>query len=138
MYAQNEPSPKKKNGEKKEDSCLAIPALDSSKKIMEPTKLDSDSFVIAIDNCCTTSVTNNLKDFVTPPKNRNTSVAGMRGIIVATKRGTIRWKIEDDDGKVHTINLKNALYAPSAPFRLLSPQHWSQQVDNNYPVRHGT
>eukprot|EP00978_Attheya_sp_CCMP212_P009442 scaffold22332_cov61-Attheya_sp.AAC.3 len=73
MYAQNKPSPKKKNDEKKEDSCLALPALDSSKKIVEPTKLDSDSFVIAIDNCCTTSVTNNLKDFVTPPKNRNTS-----------------------------------------------------------------
>eukprot|EP00978_Attheya_sp_CCMP212_P034152 scaffold141825_cov31-Attheya_sp.AAC.2 len=117
MNKQHKPSPKKKD---------------------EPTKLDSDSFVIAIDNCCTTSVTNNLKDFVTPPKNRNTSVAGMGGIIVATKRGTIRWKIENDDGKVHTIILKNALYAPSAPFRLLSRQHWSQQVDDNYRVQHGT
>eukprot|EP00978_Attheya_sp_CCMP212_P019047 scaffold52887_cov69-Attheya_sp.AAC.3 len=40
----NESSPKKKNDEKEEDSCLALPALDSSKKIVEATKLDSDSF----------------------------------------------------------------------------------------------
>ena len=116
----------------------ALPAMDAVRKPREPTKLDSDSFIIAVDNCCTTSVTNNLKDFIEPPKDRKTAVSGMGGTILATARGTVRWKIEDDDGKVHSIVLKKVLYAPDAPFRLLSPQHWSQQADDNYPQKHGT
>eukprot|EP00978_Attheya_sp_CCMP212_P008862 scaffold20822_cov52-Attheya_sp.AAC.8 len=94
----------------------ALPAVDGVRKIREPTKLDSDSFIIAVDNCCITSVTNDLKDFIEPPKDRKTAVSGMGGTILATARGMVRWKIEDDDGKVHSIALQKVLYAPDAPF----------------------
>eukprot|EP00978_Attheya_sp_CCMP212_P015749 scaffold40797_cov63-Attheya_sp.AAC.6 len=34
--------------------------------------------------------------------------------------------------------LPGTLYAPSAPFRLLLPQHWSQQANDNHPLPRGT
>ena len=117
---------------------VAFPAAPETKKVREPINLDSDSYVIAVDNCCTTSITNDLKDFISPPKTVNQFVSGMGGRVLAIKKGTVRWRIEDDDGKVHVITLPGTLYAENAPFRLLSPQHWSQQANDNHPLPRGT
>eukprot|EP00978_Attheya_sp_CCMP212_P023149 scaffold70211_cov63-Attheya_sp.AAC.2 len=117
---------------------VAFPTAPETKKVREPINLDSDSYVIAVDNCCTTSITNNLEDFIKPPKTVNQLVAGMGGQVLAVKKGTVKWRIEDDDGKVHVITLPGTLYAPKAPFRLLSPQHWSQQANDNHPQHRGT
>ncbi len=40
--------------------------------------------------------------------------------------GTVKWKIKDDNGKVHNFILPNTYYSPSVETRLLSPQHWAQ------------
>ena len=40
--------------------------------------------------------------------------------------GTVKWKIKDDNGKVHSFILPNTYYSPSVETRLLSPQHWAQ------------
>eukprot|EP00978_Attheya_sp_CCMP212_P040126 scaffold215756_cov65-Attheya_sp.AAC.1 len=111
-----------------ESALIAFPTFGEG-KMRKPINLDSDSYVIAVDNCCTISITNDLKDFIAPPKTVNPLVAGMGGQVLALKEGTVRWDIEDDNG---------TLYAPLAPFRLLSPQHWSQKVDGKYPNPRGT
>mmetsp|Transcript_19728 Transcript_19728/g.29954 ORF Transcript_19728/g.29954 Transcript_19728/m.29954 type:complete len:154 (-) Transcript_19728:206-667(-) len=41
-------------------------------------------------------------------------------------RGTVQWKIDDDDGQQHNITIPNTFYLPTVPLKLLSPQHWSQ------------
>ena len=35
--------------------------------------------------------------------------------------------MEDDEGTSHKILIANTLYAPKAPFHLLSPKNWIQQ-----------
>jgi hypothetical protein len=40
--------------------------------------------------------------------------------------GTVKWKIKDDKGKIHSFILPNTYYSPSVETRLLSPQHWAQ------------
>ena len=56
------------------------------------------------------------------------------GVLVQVKgEGTLMWKIEDDDGVIHPINIKKALYVPESPSCLLSPQKWAQQANINYP-----
>ena len=52
--------------------------------------------------------------------------------------GTILLKIEDEDGIVHPINIKNALYVPEAPSCLLAPQQWEQQANDNHQNPDGT
>jgi hypothetical protein len=46
--------------------------------------------------------------------------------VVATRIGTVRWALEDDQGRVHSWDIPNTYYNAAAPFRLLSPQHWAQ------------
>jgi hypothetical protein len=93
-----------------------------------PFAYDSDSFMIAVDNCATSSMTNRMEDFVGEPVPVNTTIKGVGGPAQAKFKGTVRWRIEDDQGKIHVLTLPGTHYAPGLPFRLLSPQHWAQQV----------
>ena len=100
---------------------------------------DSDSFPIKIDNCATKSISPSIDDFIGPLEDvHNVRVKGIGGTVTGVKRGTIRWYIEDDLGKVHTLLLPNSYHIPSSPSRLLSPQHWAQVAKDNAPKPRGT
>ena len=100
---------------------------------------DSDSFVIGIDNHVSKTISNDTKNFITPlTPIPNTFVKGVGGYINVMGSGTLRWRIEDDDGKVHTILVKDSLYVSNIPKCLLSSQHWAKQANNNFPKPKGT
>jgi hypothetical protein len=92
------------------------------------TKLnfDTDSYDILIDNCCSHTLTNDIKDYIEPPIKSEVRVRGYNGSTDSTMVGTVKWKIKDDNGKVHNFILPNTYYSPSVETRLLSPQHWAQ------------
>ena len=109
----------------------------SSANTMEH-RYDSDSFIIAIDNCSSKCITNNMSDYVSPPTPVNIPVRGIGGTVTATFKGTVNWSIEANDGVVHTWKVTDVYFNASSPYRLLSPQHWAQSQDDNYPERRGT
>ncbi len=43
-------------------------------------------------------------------------------------KGTFKFNIKDDEGRQHTIRIKNSLYVPDMRRCLLSPQHWAQEA----------
>jgi hypothetical protein len=43
-------------------------------------------------------------------------------------KGTFKFSIKDDNGKVHTIKIANSLYLPYLRVCLLLPQHWAQEA----------
>ena len=87
---------------------------------------DTDSYDILVDNCCSKSITNCLADFITPPKQSTMMIKGFNGATATTRVGTVRWHIQDDAGKTHTLTLPQTYYSASVQTRLLSPQHWAQ------------
>jgi hypothetical protein len=100
---------------------------------------DSDSVALRVDNCCTASITNSLADVVGEPISIRARIEGFTGGKALVKaRCTIKWRVEDDDGRIHNVLLPNSLYSQAAPFRLLSPQHWAQQAKDHHPKREGT
>ena len=61
------------------------------------------------------------------------------GYGIAIKRiGTFKFKLEDDDGQVHTIRVTHSLYVPSLKRVLLAPHHWAQEAQDNVPAPRGT
>jgi hypothetical protein len=104
-------------------------------------RFETDSYPIKVDNCCTQTITGYQKDFV---EGTIKSVVGkqVRGfgnkVSVITHQGTVRWDVYDDDGKVHAIIVPNTYYVPKCELRLLSPQHWAQELNDNYPSSDGT
>ena len=84
-------------------------------------------------------MSNNLTDFITELKPaNNTKVKGAGGNLQIKSIGTLKWRIQDDQGKPHEIYIKNALYIPDLPISLLPQQHWSQQAKDNTPKKDGT
>lgn len=87
---------------------------------------DTDSYEILVDNCCSKSITNSLDDFIQPPKPSQMTIKGFNGATAPTCVGTVKWHMQDDKGKLHTIVLPETYYSPKVQTRLLSPQHWAQ------------
>ena len=103
---------------------------------------DSDSFIIMVDSGASRCISNNKAHFesigplepgdpggVMGPSGEKSPVKG---------KGTIKWKIEDDDGVVHTLKFPGSLYVPNFTNCILSPQHWNQTANDHFPKRHGT
>ena len=47
---------------------------------------------------------------------------------------TFKFRLEDDEGQVHTIRVPNSLYVPSLKRVLLAPHHWAQEAQDNAPT----
>jgi hypothetical protein len=90
-------------------------------------RYDSDSFILAIDNCSSRCITNSMVDFIAPPTAVSITVKGIGGDCMATYVGTVQWMIEDEHGVVHEWLIPNTYYNKQSPYRLLSPQHWAQE-----------
>jgi hypothetical protein len=88
------------------DCAIALVADKSARAQREDHGYDTDSFWIAVDNCCSRSILNCLTDFITPPKRANVSVQGISGSGTANLMGTVKWSIEDDAGVVHSFLLR--------------------------------
>jgi hypothetical protein len=120
------------------EDMVAMNADMSTREQREDYGYDSDSFWIAVDNCCSKCITNCLSDFVTPPTRVNVDVRGIGGSVTASLMGTVKWSIEDDDGVVHSFLIHNTFYNADSPYRLLSPQHLAQELKDDFPKERGT
>jgi len=99
---------------------------------------DTDSFIIGIDNHSSCVMDNNKDHFIGKIKpTRNQEVISASGTLQIQGEGTVEWRIEDDDGRVHKKRFQ-AKYVPDLPICLLPPQCWSQQAKDNFPQRNGT
>jgi len=99
-------------------------AMDKERRVR--MEFDTDSFDILIDNCCSHTLTNDINDYIEPPVKSSVIVRGYNGSTNSPMVGTVKWKIKDDDGKVHNFILPNTYYSSSVETRLLPPQHWAQ------------
>ena len=56
--------------------------------------------------------------------------------IVCDSKYTInqRWKVEDDEGVISSLTIKDVTYIPQVPYCILLPQHWAQQAKDTIPV----
>ncbi len=92
---------------------------------------DSDSYDILVDGGATASITNCLNDFVTPPTKTTIRIKGFNGTSSTARIGTVKWPILDDHGVRHVLHIPDTYYVASCPMRLLSPQHYSQQIQDH-------
>ena len=103
-----------------------------------PSRFDSDSQALMLDDGASACITNDKNDFTEPPRRVDRKVKGIKGHAKATHRGSIKWHLEDDNGLVHVMVISGAYLIPEACTRILSPQHLAQQADDHYPKEEGT
>jgi hypothetical protein len=126
------------NGVQLVSNIVAFPSELKARATTKDLGYDTDSFLIAVDNCCSKCITNSMSDYVGEPKRIDKQVRGIGGDVQVTYVGTVRWSIEDDDGMVHSFTIPETYYNRGSPYRLLSPQHRSQVANDNFPKPRGT
>ena len=129
------------------DTILAYKAFRQNKKGRSArlTTFDTDSFQIGIDTYASACMSNSKDDFLPgslKPLRRTTTITpyGKGTPLECNMKGTLLWKVEDDNGRLHHFKIPNSIYVPDGTIRLLSPQHWAQQAtaaltDNRDSVR---
>ena len=90
------------------------------------------------DDGASASITNDLQDSMWRLTPITRKVKVIAGSAEAMYRGTVKWKIEDDNNKDHTFTLPNTYYIANTPTRILSPQHFTQQMQDHKPHAEGT
>ena len=100
---------------------------------------DTDSVQIGVDNRTSYSMSNNENDFIGPIKPLcDHYIKGVGGKLAVHGIGTVLWKINDDNNKMHEIKIPGTLFVKDLEMRLLSPQHWCQVAEDNKPNPDGT
>ena len=91
----------------------------------------NDCYQFAIDTCTTYHICKEKELFVGSIRSsKNLFVQGVGGKIQVKGYGTIKVRIQDDDGQTHDIQIHDVLYVPDSPTNLISPQQWSKSCDN--------
>ena len=62
--------------------------------------------------------------FITYNASEGQECKGIAAVLKIKGRGTLKFRIDDDNGITHTINLLNSVHIPDLPMVLVSPQHW--------------
>ena len=91
------------------------------------SSFETDSGPVGIDNRCNGCMSNKSSEFngkLRPVKQVRKGFGGSRTYNVMV--GTLKWKVEDDSGKVHTFRIPNYYYVPDEGVRLFRPQHWTK------------
>ena len=94
-----------------------------------PVRFNSDSYPIGVDSHASRCMVNKAHLFEDLRLNVDKGqVDGISNGLAIAGEGTFKFNIKDDDGKQHTIRIKNSLYVPDMKRCLLSPQHWAQEA----------
>ena len=99
---------------------------------------DSDGQQLMVDNGSSASITPYLTESIVPPQPINSKVKGTGGHAQATYKGTVQWKVQDDQGQLHHFTLPNSYFIASAPSTIFCAQHLAQIAKYNYPLPLGT
>ena len=91
-----------------------------------------------VDNGASASITPYFNDFISPPQPINIKVKGIGGHAQVTYKGTVQWKVLDDQGHSHRFTLPNSYFVAMAPSRILCPPHLAQTAKDNCPLPLGT
>jgi hypothetical protein len=89
---------------------------------------DTQSYLIGIDNHASASMTNCKTDFINTANQANIPIKSIKRHLSTLKIGTVRWIIQDDEGRPHRIDIPGTYLVPGLPIRLFCPQYAAREI----------
>ena len=72
----------------------------------------------------------NRDHFITYKASEGQECKGISAGLNIKVRGTLKFRIDNNNGITHTINVTNSVHIPDLPMVLVSPQHWAQKTSD--------
>jgi hypothetical protein len=104
-------------------------------KLLPTMRFDTDSFLIGINTFASITMATrpeHFDDLILTKKDG--IVKGIEGCLAIKGKGTFKFNIEDDHGKVHHVEIPNSAYVPGLKYCLMSQQHWVQEAKDKFPL----
>ena len=102
-------------------------------------QMDTNSYMIGLDTHASKCISNSKRQFIGPIRPaKYKKIDGIDGSLEVKGVGTVEWKIQDDQNRMHTIRILGTLYVPKMECCILSPQHWIKEAKDHHPRRNGT
>ena len=90
-------------------------------KLPSSVRFDTDSFRLGIDSFASACMSSNKDHFTSYEEESGQDFKGIaRGLRIAG-RGTLSFRIDDDEGRTHKISIPNSVHIPELPMVLISP-----------------
>ena len=68
--------------------------------------------------------------FITYKASEGQECKGISAGLKIEGRGTLKFRIDDENGITHTINVPNYFHIPDLPMVLVYPKNWAQQMSD--------
>ena len=89
----------------------------------------SKSFIIRVNNHGSKTICNQRYHFISNFRQlTHQHIKGIGGQIATKVQGAARWNIQDDEGRLNTLDIKESLYVPKSLISILCPQYWAEQA----------
>ena len=108
-------------------------AFNAARQAPRFCRFDSDSYDLVVDSGASCCMTPYKKDFLPGTYEETTEPVHGLGAGTAIGKGTVRFHIDDDNGKRHAFDVEETMHVPELPERLFCPQHWSQVMFKTRP-----
>ena len=89
-------------------------------------RFDTDSYQIGIDTFASRCMYPDRYHSITYKASEGQEFKGIAAGLKIERRGALKFRIDDDNGITHTINVPKSVHVPDLPMVLLSQQHWAQ------------
>ena len=92
---------------------------------------NSDTTEFGTDNCATHHICSLLNLFTDMRPAPKIGVTGVAGSLMASGIGTVQFTVTDDEGKRHSVKLRNVIYLPESAKNLISISQWSKDMNDD-------
>ena len=96
-----------------------------------PVRFDTDFYRIGIGTFVSGRISPNREHLITYNTSEGQECKGIVAGLKSEGRGTLKFKIDHDDGITHMINVPNSVHTPDLPMVLVSPQHWAHNMSDS-------
>ena len=99
--------------------AMAMQTINKQERVVS---IGPDAFEIGVDTRCSACISGYIQDFEGDLQDSTRTIQGFMGARTAlVKRGTLKWKWYNDNGRLHTFMIPNSYYVPECKMHLLSP-----------------
>ena len=98
---------------------------DAASKMSTYVRFNTYFFCIGIDSFTSAYISPIREKFISYTEERGYECKVIASGLNIAGRGTLNFKIEDDNERTHDISVLDAVHIPDLTFFLLSPHHWA-------------
>ena len=110
--------------------CAYVGTVREASECLHSIRFETESYRIGIDTFASGCMSSDRDHFITYKASEGQEYKVIYAGLNIEGRGEFKFRLDNDDGITHIINVPNSVHIPYLPIVLVSPQYWAQQMSD--------